>query len=201
MDKTSSRIVFWAVTGVMMALIAFARYARAPHDEKTGVFSFRYSTLFRGLAYLTLLLPPTLVWIAVFVKPPKDAAETLIFGGLILGFAFGGIFLVWETRHFFLGASDAGLDCRSPWRSARFLNWNEVWKLSYSKMNSTFDVHAVDGWKFRTSMFVADLNQFLELCERHLTLEQLEQAKAGYGVVRRQFPSASGPTIAPPPAR
>jgi hypothetical protein len=89
---------------------------------------------------------------------------------------------------FRLTASPEGLDCQSPWRKGRFIAWDNVQSVSYSRINSWFIIRATDGWKFRIHFFVAGLQHFLDMCEEYLPIEALRGAKAGYERMGREFP-------------
>lgn len=66
--------------------------------------------------------------------------------------------------------------------------WPEVEQVSYSSVNSWFIIRAADGWKFRVSVLVPGVSQFLAECENHLAPADLAKARPGYQLLGRPFP-------------
>jgi len=175
-------------------LLWTAQRGRPKADAATGAPWFRHRVLFRGFALFAAFGIPLAITALVISMPPKNRGDVLAVIGLYGMFAVLGGPLLWEASRFAIGVSKAGLDCRSPWRTSRFVPWNEVERLSFSSINSWFIIRAIDGWKFRVSFLVPGLSEFLARCEQHLSVASLSKAKAGYATVGRPFPT-SGKTL------
>jgi hypothetical protein len=177
-----------------------AKRGRPTIDPRTGDLRFRHG-------WLTLIQPLIFgpvpfvfaAW-ALTDSTPKTRVELLSAFGIALGIAVTGLAALWDATRFSLTVSSAGLQCRSPWNRRRFLHWDDVQEVSYSNENgkqaSWFTVCAKDGWKFRVSILVPGLTEFLARCEQHLSREQLEKAKMGYLRLGRPFPESIGESAA-----
>jgi hypothetical protein len=186
-------IIAVTVSGFLGLLLWVAQRGRPAADPETGRLLFRHSILFRGFALFAAFGIPLGITVLLLFNPPKKQSEVWAVLGLYVGFAVLSAPLLWESLRFALTVGPEGLDCRSPWRGRRFLPWEEVKEVSYSGMNSWFIIRATDGWKFRVSILVPGLSQFLARCEQHLPPEALEGAEAGYARVGRPFPRPGGP--------
>lgn len=178
------------VGGVIIALGLLLAAARrgAPAATADGGLVFRHSAVFRWLALAMAVIPPAGVTALLFVVPIKDAGDVWAIVGLyglclVLGFP-----LLWETQRYALVVTPEGLDCHSPWRGRFYIAWADVERLSYSGVNSWFVIHAATGQRFRVSVFVAGVGDFLAECERHLPPARLFQALPGYRFIGRAFP-------------
>lgn len=183
-----SGIITVAVLG-FLALLTWAAQREKPHaDPAAGTLVFRHSAIFRWFSYVMAFGIPVAITVLVIFNPPKKDGDVGAIIGLYALFAGLSAPLLWESLRFSLTLSPEGVDCRSPWRSGRFLPWNEVKELSYSAVNSWFIIYATDGWKFRVSILVPGLAALLEEFERRLPLSALTPAKLGYDRVGRPFP-------------
>ncbi len=170
------------------ALLVAATRGRPTVVEEDGTLRFRYSWLFRGFAFFSGIVLPLGVIVLIFFVPIKNLND-LLGAAVLFGLFFGlGIPLWREASRFALVVSEEGLDCQSPWRSRKFIAWNEVESISFSTMNLWFIIKAKDGRKFRVHVFVSGVSVFLEKCEWHLPTSALVGAKLGYAQVGRPFP-------------
>jgi hypothetical protein len=183
-------LIFVAVTGMLALFCWAAQRGKPTADPETGTLLFRHSLLLRGFALFAAFGVPLAITILVFFNPPKNEGDVWAIVGLYALFAFLSAPLLWESLRFALTTSPEGLDCQSPWRGRQFLYWDEIEEISYSSMNSWFVIRAVDGWKFRVSLLVPGLSDFLEECERHLSPEMLDNARTGYDRLGRTFPGS-----------
>jgi hypothetical protein len=177
-----NHLIFAIVFPVVMGVLLWAARRRRPlTDAYTDVLVFRYGIWMRGLALLAVFLSALSFAVFVVEGPPR----ALVLCALVSVIFASGL---WEYMRFELKVSPDGLDCRSPWRGARFLAWDDIKDISYSEAYSWFVVRAVDGWKFRVPVLVSGLPSWLEQCERYLPKSALAGAKSGYEAVGRQFP-------------
>jgi hypothetical protein len=181
-------IVGGAVIGMLALLMWAARIGRPRVDPETGALLFRHSAIFRGFSLFAAFGIPLGITVLVIFHPPKKEGDVGAIISIYALFAVLSAPLLWESMRFALTVSAEGLDCRSPWRGRRFIAWDEVQDISFSKINSWFIIRAADGWKFRVSTFVPGLTHFLEACEDHLRAVALEQARPGYELLGRPFP-------------
>jgi hypothetical protein len=176
-----------AVVGFLGLLTWAARRGKPRADPETGTLVFRHSILFRGFSLLAAFGIPLGITALVLVNPPKKDGDVTAIVCLYALFGALSAPLLWESMRFSLTVSPEGLDCRSPWRPGRFVAWEEVQKLTYGGASQWFIIHTKDRWKFRVSIFVSGLNQFLEQFEKHLPQEALAGARQGYQWVGRPF--------------
>jgi hypothetical protein len=192
----------WALfSGVLVAvaigivwLFAFGAVLSRPVADDRAALLLRHSLWFRGFALVAILGMTLFLTIMAFVSPPKEDEVWIVFV-VVGGFVVLGLPLIWESMRFGLIVVPEGLDCRSPWRGARFLTWDEVEAVRFGGVGSWFIVRAKDRWKFRVPLLVPGLSRFLEQCERHLPLSALEEARAGYDRVGRPFPGEPEPRL------
>jgi hypothetical protein len=188
MPGWTTGLIIFSVMAFLGLLMAAAQRGRPRVDPQTGSLLFQHSWLFRGFSLFMAIGVPIGLTALVLFHPPKNNGDLAAILGLFGGFAALIAPLLWESLRFGLVVSPTGLDCRSPWRRGRFIPWGEVKELSYSAVNSWFIIHASDGWKFRVSILVAGIGEFLAQCEQRLPPAALLPANEGYTRLGRPFP-------------
>lgn len=190
MGPNVTSLITAVVVGLLGLLIWLAQRGQPRADPHAGTLVFSHGLLVRGLAVVLAFGVPLGITAVVVLLPPDDPVAYWPIFGLYGLFLLVGATLLWEAMRYALTASSQGLDCRSPWRGGRFLTWDEIQEVSYSTLSSWFVIQAKDSWKFRVSILVPGLSQFLEQCERYLPPSALRKAETGYGIVRRPFPKS-----------
>jgi hypothetical protein len=186
-------IIIVAVTGFLGALLWVAQRGGPEADPETGTYLFRHSWLFRGFSLFAAFGIPLGITLLVIFNPPKHDGDLIAIVFIYALFAVLSFPLLWESVRFAVLVTPEGVYCKSPWRASRFLDWSEIRELDFSPTSSWFILRATDGWKFRIYTLVPGLKVFLEECEKHLPVEALRKAKAGYLRVGRPFPGDPEP--------
>jgi hypothetical protein len=177
-----------ASIALVCATVAAARRVRPTADPAAGSLVYRHPPLLRWGSVCFAVCGFSAVTAMVVVHPPKDGAEAIYF---ILAYAmFGSLAaaLVWDVFRFRLVVGPEGLDCRSPWRRRRFIQWADVSVVSFNNPLGWFEVRATDGRLVRMPALVGGLGAFLEACEGRLAPGQLEPALSAYIFLGRTFP-------------
>jgi hypothetical protein len=177
-------------------LFRAAKRARPTIDPDTGYVVYRYDRLMWVLPLIWFaVIPVVLLTLMVNHPSPSTGVHPLAALGFILAIGAVGLPFFWYAVRFALSVSPAGLLCRSPWKAARFLFWDDVELVSYTEkrfwQTARFTIRARDRWKFRVSILVPGLSEFLAQCERHLSREKLAKARLGYLRLDRPFPESN----------
>ncbi len=175
------------IVAVISLMIRVAKAGRPTPTDDGKALSFRHTGLFRGFALISLIvLPGGILLSDIFGEThPSDPWAIPFICGLLLAIATP---MCLEAFRYALIVSPEGLDCHSPWRGRFFIAWGDVSQLSYSTINGWFVIKSKAGKSFRVHMFVSGLDEFLEQCERYLSLAALAKSKPGYDMVGRTFP-------------
>jgi hypothetical protein len=180
-------LLFLALAVVLGVGFVWLLFAAARRGVPHGALTFRHGLVLRAFAVFALFGAPTLfgAWAALYPAAAARLAVPLALGAAALGLA--GALLCWEAYRFAVTASDAELDCRSPWRGRKVVPWELVTRVEFSAANAWFRLHFADGGSFRVPAVVPGIGRFLEACERHLKPEQLRPAQGGYPLAGRKW--------------
>jgi hypothetical protein len=190
-EAIAGLITLLLIAGTVGAVLAqlnwAAMRARPRSDPRRGIVAFRSVAALRWGASLVGVGFSSFLGLMLYRDPPRDFTDWcgVVTAFLLAGFIFG---LAWDAIGFGLVVTPQGLDCHSPWRGRRFVEWDEVSALTYFKAGPYFVIHTHGGYRFRVPMLVGGLGQFLECMEQHLDAAALDGAKAGYECVKRPFP-------------
>ena len=148
---------------------------------------FRHNGLFRGFALVAAVGLPVGLAALLYSHPPRRSDVPYLVG-LNLVFAVITLPLVWEAGRYYVLATPAGLECRSPWRGVRALAWEDVVEVRYSGTNAWFEFVGRDGDRIRAHAFVGGLGDLLSLAEARIPASALKGARPGYTRLGRPFP-------------
>jgi hypothetical protein len=180
-------LIAGTVAGVLAQLHWAAARARPRSDPRRGIVAFRSVAALRWGVPLVAVGFSSFIGLALYHDPPRDFTDWC--GVITAVLMAGGIFAwAWDAIGFGLVITPQGLDCHSPWRGRRFVEWEEVTALTYFKGGPYFVIHTHGGYRFRVHLHVGGLGQFLKCMEQHLDAAALNGAKAGYEWVKRPFP-------------
>ncbi len=189
--------------GMMGAELRAAKRGRPAIDPDTGALQFRYDRFASSTCLALAIAFPILFYACLVLRPDRPTAAPQGFLVLSCVFALGTamfVALTWHFRRFSLIVSRDGLLCRPPWKTGRLLRWDDIHELSYSKesiwLGAWFTIRATDGWKFRVSILVPGLSEFLGQCEQHLSREALLKARLGFLRLDRMFPAPGDESVA-----
>lgn len=161
----------------------------------------RYSPMFRGLTYVAAFCVPVGLTVLVTIFPPHGQARWYVFG-LYVVVAVLGLPVVWEASRFYLFVTPGGLECRSPWRGVRYMEWDDLIAVEYSGINSWFVFRSAGGESIRVSGFVAGVPSVLAEVEKRIPPAALRNARAGYLKIGRPVPpSEDEPVLEARPPR
>src|SRR5205085_1299646 len=122
MPSPISSFTFVAMTGCLLALVImlalWARQGRPQSLPGDGTLLFRHNALFRWGAVLTAIGLPILLTVVLYLFPPQRM-EVPYLVAMYLLFAVLTLPFVWEAGRYYLLATAAGLECRSPWRGTK----------------------------------------------------------------------------------
>lgn len=149
---------------------------------------FRYHPLMHVAAWGLSLFALAALCVPLFVIPAKEVEARLGVGLLCAAIAGLSLPLVWEASRWRLTVSDAGLECRSPWRGTWAIAWEDVRRLDWDPVAMWFVVVPRGGRWFRFSYAIGGRDRLLATFERKLSAEQLTGAVTGYTYVGRAFP-------------
>jgi hypothetical protein len=169
----------------MMAWAARRGRPSAGGGEHTVLF--HYTIVLRTFSFLAAFGIPAGITALVIAFPPKRSEVGYVVGVYAL-FAGMSLPLYWETSRFYILISPEGIERRSAWMGLRFIAWDEVDRVTYSKMNGWFVLHAENGDKIRVSMLVSGVDDLLRLAEMRLPASVLKPARVGYERLGRPFP-------------
>jgi hypothetical protein len=188
MNFDQGTLIHAAVAGVIGLFMLSAARTQPIADPRDGSLRFRYNLLFRGTTFVFAFVVPlafAVLLLIIPVKSDEDFWATIGMSAFVIG---TGFLFRRESSRFALIVSPAGLDCRSPWFSSKFIAWQDVEEVSFSSINQWFVIRAIDGRRFRVHRFVDGLPVFLDLCEKNLSADRLRRARVGYFHVGRAFP-------------
>jgi len=191
MHRSVNPLTFVLLAGclvVLALLLASSARQGLPRPGPGGpIRLFRHNGLFRGFALAAAVGLPIGLTTLVSLHPPQRP-EVPYLVGLYMLFAVLTLPLVWEAGRYYLLATPAGLECRSPWRGVRALAWEDVVAVNYSAVNAWFEFVGRDGDRVRAHSFVAGLNDLLAMVEARVPASALKGARPGYARMGRPFP-------------
>ena len=145
----------------------------------------RYPWWLRALVFLFGPLL-TLFFCVMGILEPPSPKDAPIFLGFTGGFALVGFPLFWELTRFGYAITPDRIEVCSPWRGRWLIPWAEVDALSYGW--GWFHVASRKRGGFAIPLVATSATELLEQAEKHLTVDQLAGAIAGYTAVGRRFP-------------
>jgi endonuclease/exonuclease/phosphatase family metal-dependent hydrolase len=190
----------WIFALALAAFVAVGGFWLLLSNSRTGTLSpdasgrlhLRHGLLFRMYAGgLFLGLELLLGSLVLFFPPASNVATGLLVAAALVALVLG-IILMWDASRFALTISQAGLECRSPWRGPRTIPWTDVERVSFSPANLWFAIEPKTGPPFHVLAIVPGVSQFLAACEANLPVEKLFAAEPGYDWVWRKFPHVKG---------
>jgi hypothetical protein len=159
---------------------------KARVDPQTGETVLEYGTPAKALALCLAVVIPLLILILVCFAPPKDAPVAWAVGG---GFAavcsiVGFVSLVDAARAVaFL--SPKGIRARSAWRRReRFIAWDDVINVGFSKTNWWFVFQGKDRLKIRIGVCVNGTASLVEAMKKYLPHWKYLGAAEGFAIVQ-----------------
>lgn len=187
----SYALIAVAIAALNAVLVCAAKRGKPTSDADGVTTVFRHGAILRGVSWFaTLLIPPLFTLLAYLGMPPEDRFVAAFVGIYLLFFLIGASML-WETLRYSITVSDSGLDCRSAWRSRRFLKWSQVRQITCKPQAVFFVIHATDDWTIQVSFWLPGIERFFEYCERHLPIWALREARPAYERLERTFPDSS----------
>jgi hypothetical protein len=188
MDQLSHVLTAVVVASVLALFVSAARRGRPAVVDGSGTLLFRYGPLFRNFARFSAFGIPALLTLLVCFAPQNEGDWVWILAMYAM-FLSLGLPLWWETRYALI-VSPEELDLVSPWKRRTVIPWAEVDRVSFNDMCQWFVVRSTRGDVIRMHLYVNGVGDFLGICEQRLHPDQLADAKAGYAMLGRPFPSA-----------
>ena len=148
----------------------------------------RHAPGFRWTVLAAAVVVPVALTLGQRYYPPTRLDVPYLLG-LYLAVAAVTTPLVWEAGRFYLLATPAGLDGRSPWRGARAIAWDDLESVAYRPLPGWFEFRGRDGQTLRAFGFAAGLDDLFRLVEAHVPAAALVRARAGYARLGRPFPA------------
>jgi hypothetical protein len=183
---------FMLITGcaVLLALLTASAARRGlPRPLPGGsVFLVRHSPVFRWTVLAVAVLVPIGLSVGLrYNRPLRGDVPFLI--GVYVAVAAVTTLLVWEAGRFYLLATSAGLEGRSPWRGVRAVRWDELEVVRYRPLGTWFEFRGSDGQTIRAPAFTAGLDELLRRVEASVPPGTLVGARPGYVRLGRPFPA------------
>jgi hypothetical protein len=155
--------------------------------RQPGAMLFRHGLPFRIVCPMLALGCPIALAVVIAVGRPPDADRQVI-AGVMAAYVLLGTPVMVEAFRLAVATGSDGLDCRPAWGRRRFVPWDDVVRVTYSKLLSAFVIHTSGGWTMRVPYWVPGIGQLLEVLEQHLDPKAFRGAKDGYQRVGRRVP-------------
>ncbi|MGO4223659.1 hypothetical protein AB4Y64_17630 [Lysobacter sp. TAF61] len=169
----SSFVVAFAVP---LALALLGLLARPNARREADAYIVEFSVGFRAMTWVFVGLAVAVAVAAFFV--PRDAGYVLGIAGL---FAFIGtpLWLHGRLTRFQYGAE--GIVSLSPWRKARFMAWEDIARVSYSRGEQSYVLVGRDGAKFKPHDLMSGIPDLMaELQRRNIQGAMVAQASRDF---------------------
>ena len=133
----------------------------------------RYSWFLRTFGFAIGILVPAFF---ILVVPVRTAAEVALeFILLAVSILFGGYYFI-ESMALRITVTQEGINSISPWRKPRFIRWNDIQEIVFSKANGLIIVIGPVGEKIRVSLFLIGIRDFLQEIETRVPASRCDKA-------------------------
>lgn len=159
-------LAFLSAVGWIGLLLILARNGK-PACDGGSEFTLRHSAALRLFSILALFGGGTVFGFWAAIAPPQDNTLTIAFAAGAMALALFGFALLWESYRWKLTVTPTGLECRSPWKAPRTVEWSEVQSVTYSSLQGWHIVLFKDGDSFRIPGIVPGVWRFLKVWHAH----------------------------------
>lgn len=163
---------FVVALAVPLALVLLGLLARPNARREADAYIVEFSVGFRAMTWVFLALAVATALAAFFV--PRDQGYVLGIAGM---FALIGtpLWLHGRLTRFQYGAE--GIVSLSPWRKARFMAWNDIANVSYSRGEQSYVLAGRNGTTFKPHNLMSGVPDLIaELQRRNIQGAMLAEA-------------------------
>jgi hypothetical protein len=147
----------------------------------------RHSPGFRLSAFLAALGLPVGLTILFTIYPPNRDEAVYVLGAFALVVPTT-VALYWEAVRYYVFATPQGLECRSPWRAARYFAWDDVREVTFNPAAGWFAFEAWDGDRIRVHWTAVGVRDLLRLVEMRIPAALVQKARPGWDRLGRPLP-------------
>ncbi|MBO0699719.1 MAG: PH domain-containing protein, partial [Zavarzinella sp.] len=174
--------------------VAAARGRPVPTAGEIAVL-VRHSPAFRAFTFLATLTFPIGLTILFSLYPPargETGYVLLAYGSVVVA----TVALYWEAVRYYVFATPQGIECRSPWRGARYFAWDDIRTVTFNPAAGWFAFEAWDGDRIRVHWTAVGVRDLLHLVETHVPAGMVQRARPGWERLGRPMPrSADEPVL------
>ena len=168
-DALERVLVVLAATAAVSYLARRALTSRA-RVERDGHLVLQYPEVLRWLGPIGSALLLVLVGFipAMARTEPQTPFSVVLLSAVGLGLGFLGVYGVLEFPFVRLDVRDDGLHSRTPWRSRRFISWQDIDAVSFSTTAQWFVIRARSGTTIRAHLYLSGIRELYTELRRRL---------------------------------
>lgn len=165
----TQRLILIAVAVVQLALwlVLAGRYKTPAAAPGTVVLHYGWKVRFLGLCNAFAF--PMLLIVLFAVTPGRQATRTVPIGITLLALGcIGGALLV-ETQGVYLILTEASIASVSPWRRRREWRWDEIERVTYSRLNRWLILHGPRRETIRAAFVLVNFRELAQAILRQVS--------------------------------
>ncbi len=165
----TQRLILVGATIVQLALwlVLAGRYQAPAPAPGTVVLNYGWKLRFLGLCIAFAI--PMLMILMFAVNPMRHTQRALPFGLTILALGFVGGVLMVETQAVYLVVSDATIVGISPWRRRREWRWDQIERVTFSRLNRWLILHGPRGETIRAALALVGIRDLAQAILRRVS--------------------------------
>ena len=167
MDTQRLILIAAAVVQLALWLVLAGRYKTPTAAPGSIVLQYGWKMRFFGLCIAFVI--PMLMIVLFAVTPARHAARTIPIGITLLMLGFVGGALLVETQGVYLILSKTGIAGVSPWRRRHEWRWDEVERVSYSRLNRWLILQGPRQERIRSAFVLVGIRDLAQATLRHVS--------------------------------
>ena len=167
MDTQRLILIAAAVLQLALWLVLAGRYKTPPAAPGSIVLHYGWKLRFFGLCVAFAF--PMLMIVLFAVTPVRQAAHTIPIGITLLALGCVGGALLAETQGVYVILTDSAIVGVSPWRRRREWRWDEIERVSFSRLNGWLILHGPRKATIRAPLFLVGIRDLSRAIARHVS--------------------------------